>query len=265
MKDYSNALLGAICGDIIGSYYESKWRSTKRYNFTILPAKARFTDDTVMTIAVAEWLMNGGNVTEYLQKWGRKYHNAGYGGNFYDWIFNKDPQPYNSFGNGSAMRVSPVGWVFDTLKETLEKAKESAEVTHNHPEGIKGAQAVAAAIFMARNGSTKDEIKSFIEERFGYDLSRSYSDIQPTYHFHVSCQKSVPESIICFLESSDYEDAVRRSVSMGGDTDTMAAIAGSIATAYYDEIPEEIKNGCLERLTPEIKDVINRFTTFLRV
>ena len=262
MEDRSIALMGAICGDIMGSPYEY-WRSrTKKYDFNPFPPRARFTDDTVMSIAVADWIMHGGDLSKVMQKWGRKYPNAGFGGMFKQWLAEDDPQPYNSFGNGSAMRVSPIGCVFDTLEETLEKAKESAEVTHNHPEGIKGAQATAAAIFLARTDRSKEEIKEYISEVFDYNLNRTYNEIKPGYKFDVTCQRSVPESIICFLESKDYEDCIRLAVSMGGDADTMGAIAGSIAASYYGEIPETILEKCRAKLTEDIRELIDKFREF---
>ena len=262
MKDNSIALMGAICGDIIGSSYEF-WRSrTKKYDFSLFPPRAKFTDDTVMSIAVADWIMHGGNLSKVMQKWGRKYPNAGFGGMFSKWLIDPNPQPYNSFGNGSAMRVSAVGCAYDTLEETLEKAKESADATHNHPEGIKGAQATAASIFLAKNGKSKEEIKDYISGTFGYDLNRTCNQIRPEYKFDVTCQGSVPESIICFLESKDYEDCVRLAVSMGGDADTMGAIAGSIAAAFYGEISKEIYDICWSKLTDDIKDIIEKFRGF---
>ena len=262
MKDRSIALMGAICGDIMGSPYES-WRTrTKKYDFNPFPSRGRFTDDTVMSIAVADWIINGGDLAKVMQKWGRKYPNAGFGGMFSQWLVEENPQPYNSFGNGSAMRVSPVGCAFDTMEETVRKAKESAEVTHNHSEGIKGAQATASAIFLARNGKTKEEIKDYISETFGYNLNRTCEEIRPGYKFDVTCQGSVPESIICFLESKDYEDCVRLAVSMGGDADTMGAIAGSIAAAYYGEIPDEIYQKCWDKLTGDIQEIILKFKEF---
>lgn len=264
MKDRSIALMGAICGDIMGSPYEY-WRSrTKKYDFNPFPPRARFTDDTVMSIAVADWIMNGGNLSKVMQKWGHKYPNAGFGGMFRMWLSDPDPKPYNSFGNGSAMRVSAVGCAYDSLEETLQKAKESADVTHNHPEGIKGAQATAAAIFLARTGKSKDEIKNYISETFEYNLNRSCDEIRPKYEFDVTCQGSVPESIICFLESKDYEDAVRLAVSMGGDSDTMGAICGSVAAAFYNEIPESILEKCWEKLPEEIKDIIQEFHDYCK-
>ena len=261
-KDRSIALIGAICGDIMGSPYEF-WRSRiKKYDFNPFPPRARFTDDTVMSIAVADWIMHGGDLSKVMQNWGHKYPNAGFGGMFIQWLKVEEPKPYNSFGNGSAMRVSPVGCAFDTLEETLQKAKESAEVTHNHPEGIKGAEATAASIFMARTGASKEEIKKYISETFGYDLNRTCDEIRPKYKFDATCQGSVPESIICFLESKDYEDCVRLAVSMGGDADTMGAIAGSIAAAFYNEIPETILEKCWAKLPEDIKDIIEKFREF---
>lgn len=264
MKDYSVALLGAICGDIIGSPYESRRVRNKKLGASLFTDRSRFTDDTVMTVAVADWIMTGGKLSSVMQDWGSvRYPRAGYGGMFRRWLYAADPEPYNSFGNGSAMRVSAVGWAFDTLEETLEKAKESAEVTHNHPEGIKGAQAVAAAIFLGRTGHSKDEIKAYVQDTFGYDLDRKCDEIRPGYGFDVTCQGSVPESIIAFLESTDYESAIRLAVELGGDTDTMGAIAGSIAAAFYGEIPVHIKNECLNRLPADIRTAVYDFNQWL--
>lgn len=250
-------LMGAICGDIIGSIYE--WHSTKSTDFPLFSRFSRATDDSVMTVAVADWLLTGKPIVEALQQWGRRYPRAGYGGHFIHFLTCDDPQPYNSFGNGSAMRVSPVGWAFDTLEETLRKAAESAAVSHNHPEGIKGAQATAAAIFLARKGHSKDEIKKYIEREFNYDLHRTVDEIRPSYQFDVTCQGSVPESIICFLESHDYESAVRLAVSLGGDSDTQGAITGGIAAAFYKEIPSHIVEECWKRLPPDMKEIVTRF------
>ena len=265
LMDRSIALMGAICGDIMGSPY-TYWRArTKKYDFNPFPPRGRFTDDTVMSIAVADWIMHGGNLSKIMQKWGRKYPNAGFGGMFKKWLEEENPEPYNSFGNGSAMRVSPVGCAFDTFEETLEKAKESADVTHNHPEGVKGAQATAAAIFMARTGKSKEEIKKYVSEAFGYNLNRTCDEIRPKYKFDASCQGSVPESIICFLSSNDYEDCVRLAVSMGGNADTMGAIAGSVAAAYYGDIPEMIFKKCLSKLPEDIKEIIEEFRNFNKI
>lgn len=250
-------LLGGIAGDIIGSIYE--FNPVRFKDFELFKSNSTYTDDTVMTIANAEWLLSKGVLMDIMRKYGHKYPGAGYGGMFYDWLKSRCPKPYNSFGNGSAMRVSPVGWAFDTLEETLEAAKQSAEITHNHPEGIKGAQATAACIFMARTGKNKQEIKGYVETKFGYDLSRTCNEIRPTYQFNESCQGTVPESIIAFLESTDFESAIRLTVSLGGDADTMGAITGAIAEAYYNVIPEHIKNEVLKRLPEEFINVLGEF------
>lgn len=250
-------LLGAIAGDVIGSVYE--FRATKRTNFDLFLDYSEYTDDTVMTVANADWLLTGDSLLGIMQDYGNRYPTAGYGGMFYDWLKSREPKPYNSWGNGSAMRVSPVGWAFDTLEETLEAAKRSAEVTHNHPEGIKGAQATAACIWLARMGKSKQEIKEYVEKKFGYDLSRTCDEIRPTYQFNESCQETVPESIIAFLESTDYESAIRLAVSMGGDADTMGAITGGIAEAFYGGVPEHIKDEVVQRLPNEFIEVMHKF------
>ena len=250
-------LRGALCGDILGSWYE--FRSTKSLECDLLVPYSRFTDDTVCSIAVADALINGGDFTKSLQRWCLKYPHCGYGGNFNWWFRQENPQPYDSWGNGSAMRVSAVSAYANSVEECLELAEASAIVSHNHPEGIKGAQATALAIYLALNGASKDEIKAEIEQRFDYDLSRNYYDIQATYIFEVSCQKSVPEAIISFLVSDSYESAIRHAVALGGDADTQAAIAGGIAAAYYGEIPDSIISFCWERLTDDIKETICQF------
>lgn len=228
-------IINAIAGDIIGSTYEWKPTRTKDYNFPLLNAEQTFTDDTVHTLAVADWLLNTDRshkaLTEKIVDWSSRY-NVGYGHMFRKWLNSDNHDPYGSFGNGSAMRVSPVAWVATSEEECLELAKKSAEVTHNHPEGIKGAQAVALAIWMNRQKKyNKEDIKNRIMELFGYNLNIPYDDIKPDYKFDSTCQGSVPESIICWLESTDYEDCIRKAVSMGGDADTMACIAGSICGA----------------------------------
>ena len=253
-------MLGAIVGDIIGSVYE--WNNIKTKDFPLFSPKCTFTDDTVMTLAIAEGLMNGGSAAAFIQamkKYGRKYPNAGYGGRFGSWLFSEDIQPYNSWGNGSAMRVSPVAWVFDSLSEVEQYAEISAAVTHNHSEGIKGAQATAAAIFLARKGKTKAEIKAYVESKYGYDLSRTLDEIRVNYHFNESCQETVPEAITAFLESVDFEDAIRNAISLGGDSDTLAAITGSIAEAAYT-VPEEIKEKALSILDECLLNVYRRFS-----
>lgn len=260
-------MLGAITGDTIGSRFE--FMGTKRTDFDLFDPRCCYTDDSVMTMAVAEWLMDDPNHThEVLEQKMVKYGNLeprrGYGGMFSAWLFypkSLNPEgirkPYNSFGNGSAMRVSAVGWMFDTLEETERVAEISASITHNHPEGIKGAQATAAAIFMARNKKSKKEIKDYITTRFGYDLNRTCDEIRPRYGFDVTCQGSVPEAIIAFLDSHDYESTVRLAVSLGGDADTQACIAGGIAEAYYgmsDDLVVEMAN----YLSPEYMAIVIR-------
>ena len=249
-------ILGAIAGDIIGSIYE--FNSTKNVDFLLLSESSVYTDDTVMTVANADWLLSGDALKGVMLDYGNRYA-AGYGGWFFSWLWSENPQPYNSWGNGSAMRVSPVGWAFETLEETLEAAKKSAEVTHDHPEGIKGAQATAACIYWARKGKTKQQIKEYVESLFGYDLSRTCDEIRPTYEFEPSCQKTVPESIIAFLESTDYESAVRLAVSLGGDADTMGSITGGIAEAFYGGVPQHIRKEVLKRLPDEFIEVMRKF------
>jgi ADP-ribosylglycohydrolase len=220
MKD--NLILGAFAGDIIGSSYE--FDNVKTTDFELFPKGTFFTDDSVLTAATMDVLLYGLDYTETYQELGQLYPHRGYGGNFKKWIASKNPKPYNSWGNGSAMRVSPVGWFCNSIDAVLAEAKKSAEVTHNHPEGIKGAQAVAAAVYLARTGKSKNEIKQFIADRFGYNLDRTIAEIRPDYKFDVSCQGSVPQAIIAFLESDNFENAVRLAVSIGGDSDTIACI-----------------------------------------
>ena len=251
-------LCGAIAGDIIGSRYE--FFPHKDTNFPLFHNEySDYTDDTVLTIANADWLISSNCLLGIMQDYGKRYPTAGYGGMFKRWLREEAPKPYNSWGNGSAMRVSPVGWALDTLEETLEAGKQSAEITHNHPEGIKGAQATAACIFLARTGNSKEEIKEYIEKTFGYNLSRTCDEIRPTYQFDGSCQGTVPESIIAFLDSTDFESAIRLTVSLGGDADTMGAITGSIAEAYYGGVPEHIRKEVLKRLPNEFIDVMSKF------
>ena len=252
-------MIGAIAGDIIGSVYE--WHNIKTKAFELFSPECTFTDDSVMTVAVALALLRGGAAEDYIhamQLLGRRYPDAGYGGRFSRWLRTSWPKPYNSYGNGSAMRVSPVAWYFDTLDEVERAAEASAAVTHNHPEGIKGAQAAAAAAFLARAGADKAAIRAYIEGRYRYDLHRRLDDIRPGYGFDVSCQGSVPQAIIAFLESTDYEDAIRNAVSIGGDSDTIAAIAGGIAEAAYG-VPDAIRAEALRRLTPTLRDILARF------
>lgn len=255
-------MIGAICGDIIGSVFE--WNNVKTTDFPLFSPKSTYTDDTVLTVAVADCIMSGRGYAAVFKEYGRKYPFAGYGGMFFKWIFSDSALPYNSFGNGSAMRVSPVGFAFNTLDEVLDEAKRCAEVTHNHPEGIKGAQAVAAAIFLARQGENKAAIKKHVVSNFGYDLDRTLAEIRPYYDFDVTCQGSVPEAIIAFLESADYEDAVRKAVSIGGDSDTIACITGGIAQAFYKKIPYSIINKARGILDPDLLRVIDSFNVNYR-
>ena len=250
-------MLGAIAGDVIGSIYE--WNNHKSTEFTLFSKECFFTDDSVLTIALAEAILDGRDYAVLLRDYGRRYPGAGYGGMFRRWLADPSMGPYHSFGNGAAMRVSPVGWACQTLEETLQKAESCTAVTHNHPEGIKGAQVVAGAIWMGRRGASKDEIRSWIQGHAGYDLSRSCDAIRPTYEFNETCQRTVPEAITAFLESRDFEGAIRLAVSLGGDTDTLACITGSVAEAFYGGVPAAIERETLSRLDPPLRDVVRRF------
>ncbi len=259
-------MYGAILGDMIGAPYEFD-RGGKTKDFPLFCGRSQFTDDSVMTIAVAEALLDcrfqadddiRAGLVDSMRKWGGKYPDAGYGGRFLHWLGTKDPKPYGSCGNGSAMRVSSAGWLFDTPEETRRMARLTAEVTHNHPEGIKGAEATASAIFLARTGSSKAEIKAYVEKQFGYDLSRTCDEIRPTYHHVESCQKTVPEAISAFLEGDSFEDVIRTAVSLGGDCDTLTSIAGSIAEGYYG-VPADLKQACRERLPADLQEILSRF------
>ncbi len=262
-------MYGAILGDIIGAPYEFDAHNIKTKDFPLFSKRSEFTDDSIMTLAVAEALMNCGEnasdeevkaaIVAAMQKYGRKYPGAGYGMNFSIWLNKKDPKPYNSFGNGSAMRVSSVPWLYQyDFGKMLHMAELSAVVTHNHPEGVKGALATAAAIFLALHKQPKEVIKGFIEKQFGYDLSRTCDEIRPNYHMVESCQETVPEAITAFLEGENFEDVIRLAVSLGGDSDTLTAIAGSIAEAFYG-VPEELKVEARERLSDDLRDVLIRF------
>lgn len=264
-------MYGAILGDIIGSPYEFDFRNIKTKDFPLFSGGSVFTDDSVMTIAVVDGILNSldennhfdddvlrENIIDSLKLWGERFPNAGYGTRFYAWLFSDNKEPYNSYGNGSAMRVSSAGWLFDDIETTRRAAKISAEVTHNHPEGIKGAEATASAIFLARTGSTKDEIKDYIIKEFGYDLSRTCEEIRPTYRHIESCQETVPEAITAFLEGDSFEDVIRTAVSLGGDSDTLTCIAGGIAEAYYG-VPAEIMMELVGRLPESFVKVLDRF------
>jgi ADP-ribosylglycohydrolase len=236
----------------------------KTKKFELLEKNSHFTDDTVMTVAVADSVMNGVPYLESLQKWGRKYPRAGYGSWFKKWIHLEKPMPYNSFGNGSAMRCSSIGWLFDDEESVLNEAKKSAEITHNHPEGIKGAQAVALGVLMGRMGSSKKETKEKLESLFDYDLSQKLEQIRPSYTFDSTCQGSVPQAIIAFLESTDFEDAIRNSISLGGDADTQACITGSLAEAHYKIIPAEISSFVRWRIEDDLLAVLDQFNSITK-
>ncbi len=264
-------MFGAMIGDMIGAPYEFD-RGNKTKEFPLFIRYSQFTDDSVMTVAVAEALMDtmGKSDEEIkaalitsMQKWGKKYPDAGYGGMFYRWLREKNPRPYGSYGNGSAMRVSAAGWLYETLEETRHMAALTAEVTHNHPEGIKGAEAIASAIWLARTGSTKQEIKDYIVSEFGYDLSRTCDVIRPSYHHVETCQETVPEAVIAFLEGNSFEDVIRTAVSLGGDCDTLTCIACSMAEAFYG-IPDEIAAEARKRLPKDILVVLDRFEVKIR-
>ena len=250
-------MIGAIAGDIIGSVYEHN--AIKSKDFPLFQAACRFTDDSALTIAVAESILYGRSYQETVLETGRRYPQAGYGKAFKVWMRAADPQPYNSWGNGSAMRVSPIGFAFSSEAEVLEQARLSAEITHNHPEGIKGAQATALAVYLARTGQGKEAIRTVIQTRFGYDLNRTVDEIRPDYVFRVSCQESVPEAIIAFLDSTSYEDAVRNAISLGGDGDTLACIAGGIAEAFYGGVPQFIRESALIHLPGDLRRIAQAF------
>jgi ADP-ribosylglycohydrolase len=251
-------MLGAIAGDIIGSVYEARPIKTPHF-YPLFDPLCHPTDDTVLTVALAESILYGDDYVVTLKDFYRSYPFAGYGGTFARWAESTNCRPYNSWGNGSAMRVSPVGYAYNTLEEVLARAEESAAVTHNHPEGIKGAQATAAAIFLARTGKTKEEIRHYTEATFGYDLSRSLDEIRPEYTFDVSCQGTVPQAIRAFLESTDYENAVRLAISLGGDSDTLACITGGIAQAFYGGVPSEIAETVWDLLNDHLAGIVRKF------
>lgn len=271
-------MYGAILGDIIGSPYEFD-RGDKTKDFPLFSPLSTFTDDTVMTLAVADAFLDAllsdtdqlhhsgrgipdelikEKLTRSMQSYGTRYPHAGYGGRFARWLVSKHPRPYNSFGNGSAMRVSGAAWLFDTIEEVRHAARLSAEVTHNHPEGVKGAESTASAIFLARTGHSKDAIRQYITDEFGYDLTRTCDDIRPTYYHTESCMETVPEAITAFLEGDSFEDVIRTAVSLGGDCDTLTAIAGSIAEAFYG-VPPVLREACHRYLPDDLLSLLVRF------
>ena len=243
-------ILGAITGDVIGSVYE--FNNTRTTDFPLFKRETTFTDDTMMTIAVADAILHNKDFAQTILDYGKRYPNRGYGTSFFKWLAHDTPAPpYNSWGNGSAMRVSAVGFAYNDLDTVLKKAEETAVVTHNHPEGIKGAQATAAAIFLARIGKSKTDIKTYIEQKFGYDLDFTLDEIRSTFPFDESCQGTVPQSIVSFLESTDYDSAIRLAISLGGDSDTIACITGSIAIAFYKEMPQVIVDKIRREYLPD--------------
>jgi ADP-ribosylglycohydrolase len=255
-------VLGAILGDIVGSVHE--WERTKKKDFPLFVPRSTFTDDSVLTIAVAEWILTNQDLVDLFHDYTDRYPDRGYGGMYRHWMVTRSREPYNSFGNGAAMRVSPVGFAFDTLEEVLHWAERSAAVTHNHPEGIRGAQATAAAVFWARSVRDKAEIRRLLAERFGYDLGFTLDQIRPTYRFNETCQQTVPQALVAFLESTGYEDAIRNAISLGGDADTLACITGGIAEAYYG-VPKDLSGQCLERLDNRLAAVVQRFRDRFRL
>lgn len=276
-------MIGAIIGDTVGSVYE--FNNTKDYDFILFNSESGYTDDSVMTMAVASWLLKDKKLTyqgleDTMVEFGENCPcpMGGYGTGFYRWLFSPDRlwqfddrygespyrsktgrHPYGSYGNGSAMRVSAVGWFFDTLEETERVAAISAAITHNHPEGIKGAQATAASIFLARTGKNKEEIRDYVEKTYGYDLHKSWEYWHPIYGWEDSCQRTVPQAIIAFLDSADFEDAIRKAVSLGGDSDTLASITGGIAEAYYKVIPKNMVDRTLGNMPKALRDLIDEF------
>lgn len=250
-------MIGAIAGDIIGSVYEARPIKTK--DFPLFQNRSRFTDDSVLTVAVAAAILQGTGYRDAVRDIGRRYPHAGYGGSFIGWLMSEHPRPYNSWGNGAAMRVSPVGFAFDDEKVVLAEAEKTAEITHNHPEGIKGAQATALAVFLARTGTGKNDMRMRISREFGYDLDRTVDDIRPGYSFDVSCQGTVPEAVVAFLDSDSWEDAVRNAVSLGGDSDTLACITGGIAEGFYGGVPKEVEREAYARLPADLKSITEEF------
>lgn len=260
-------MYGAMIGDVAGSRFEFD-NGGKSKVFEFFTKANEFTDDTIMTCAVAEALMDAGRdadektlkniLIKAMKKWGQRYPYAGYGARFIGWVLTEDPKPYGSYGNGSGMRVSAAGWLYDTIERTREVARWTAEVTHNHPEGIKGAESTAAAIFLARNGASKEEIKKYLEKEFGYDLSRTLDDIRPTYHHVEDCMRTMPEAFTCFLESENFEDCIRNVMYIGGDTDTLAAIAGAVAEAFWS-IPVTMRAKVREYIPQDVLEVTERF------
>ncbi len=256
-------MIGAIIGDIIGSRFE--WHNLKSKDFELFTNESKFTDDTVLTIAIADCILHNKDYAQTVKQYGNAYPNAGYGGRFKKWLTSTDLTPYNSWGNGSAMRVSPIGLAYDQPSKIFAEAEKSAAITHNHPEGIKGAQAIAMCVHLAKTGHSKLSIKSYVETTFGYNLNRTIEEIRPIYEFDVSCQGSVPESIIAFLEAENFEDAIRTAISIGGDSDTIASMTGAIAAAYFKEIPDTFIRKMNEYLPNDFKVILEAFEAKYRM
>jgi len=250
-------MLGAVSGDIIGSPYE--FAPNKTIDFPLFRPNSTFTDDSILTVALADALLHDLDLINTLKRYTRKYPDGGYGGSYRQWAFSDSREPYNSWGNGSAMRTSVVGFLINKESDVLKTTRECAQVTHNHPEGVRGAQAVSLCIYLARKGASKNDIQNEISKWFNYDLEKTIDEIRPTYFFDVSCQGSVPQSITAFLESKDFEDSIRLAVSLGGDSDTMACITGSISEAFYGQVPEEIILETRKRLPKEFLRIIDEF------
>jgi ADP-ribosylglycohydrolase len=250
-------MFGAIIGDIVGSAYEGTGIKTK--DFPLFVSESTFTDDTVLTVAVADWILTGHNLTDLLKSYYCTFPNRGFGGMFRQWARKNWTKPYNSFGNGSAMRVSPVGFAFENIEDVLLWAERSSAVTHNHPEGIRGAQATAAAIYYARHLKDRNQIRQKLESMFGYDFSRTLDQIRPDYCFDETCQGTVPQAITAFFESTGYEDAIRNAISLGGDADTLACITGGIAEAFYGGVPQYLVIKAKQLLDPKLAEVVHRF------
>jgi ADP-ribosylglycohydrolase len=252
-------MIGAIAGDIAGSIYE--WNNIRTKDFTLFEGNCFFTDDTVLTVALADTILNGSDYAENMRKFYRLYPDGGYGRSFHKWAKGPDHAPYNSWGNGAAMRISPVGYAFDDLETVMQKAEEFTSVTHNHPEGIKGARATASAILLARKGRSKDDIMDFISSEFKYDLSRHVDEIRPSYSFDESSQGTVPQAIRAFFDSTGFEDAIKTAISLGGDSDTLACITGGIAQAFYG-VPHRIETRVYEILDERLGDITRRFMEY---
>ncbi|MEO1526436.1 MAG: ADP-ribosylglycohydrolase family protein [Planctomycetota bacterium] len=252
-------MLGAIIGDVVGSYYEHF--PTKSLDFELFSEHSCFTDDTALTVAVADWLLHGDDLRSYFYDYVDRYPGAGYGGTFRNWALTRETEPYGSWGNGSAMRVSPVAYATQSLAETLAVAEETASVTHNHPDGVLGAMAVAGCVFVARHGGSKEDVREFVEAEIGYDILTPLDQLRPFDSFDVSCKGSVPQSIRAFLESESVEHAIRLAVSLGGDADTMGCIAGAISEPFYGGVPKSLWDSAAERLDTKLLETVIEFRT----